>query len=211
MLSKGLLVRLKARPGMQDEIEQFLLSAVGLVHQEPATLAWFAVQGGRSDYAVVDFFPDDAGRDAHLKGAVAEQLMSRADELFSEPPMIQRLDVLASKVPGTVIIPSTRAILLTLEPKQGHDSDIEQFLRAAKPLVEAEPETTAWFAVRFEDGRYAIFDVFPDNGARFKHLIGKVPQELAKNALHLLGGIPDLDTLAVLAEHLAVGSAMQAA
>jgi hypothetical protein len=131
--------------------------------------------------------------------------MGSADKLFSELPLIQRLDVLASKLPLEVNTPSTRALLLTLEPKQGHDKDVEQFLREAKPLVDAEAETTAWFAVRLEDGRCAIFDVFPDNGARFKHLIGRVPQELAKNALQLLGGIPDLDTLAVLAEHLVVG------
>jgi hypothetical protein len=71
--------------------------------------------------------------------------------------------------------------------------------------VEEEPETTAWLAIRTDDGKYGIFDVFPDNGGRFKHLIGHVPRELAKNALSLLGSVPDMEMLNVLAEKLSGG------
>ncbi|MFC3110298.1 hypothetical protein ACFQAT_22095 [Undibacterium arcticum] len=45
-----------------------------------------------------------------------------------------------------------------------------------------------------------IFDVFPDNGGRFAHLAGHGPRELAKHALSLLGSMPDLEILNVLAE-----------
>jgi quinol monooxygenase YgiN len=100
VVTKGLLVRLDARDGKDTEVEEFLLSALPLVRGEAATTAWFAVRFGRSEYGIVDFFPDDAGRDAHLNGPVAEALMARADALFSQPPKIQKLDVLASKLPG---------------------------------------------------------------------------------------------------------------
>lgn len=40
--------------------------------------------------------PDDAGRDAHLSGAVATALGEQTGKLFSEPT-IEKLEVLASK------------------------------------------------------------------------------------------------------------------
>jgi len=41
-------------------------------------------------------FPDDAGRQAHLEGAVAKALLGRAEELLVEPPEIVPVDVLAA-------------------------------------------------------------------------------------------------------------------
>jgi quinol monooxygenase YgiN len=72
---------------------------VPLVEGEPQTIAWFAVRLGPSSFAIVDVFPDDGGRQAHLKGPVAAALMANADELLSEPPDIQPVDVLAEKLP----------------------------------------------------------------------------------------------------------------
>ena len=203
MVTRGLLVRLDVKHGKDAEVEEFLRSALPLVRAEPATTAWFAIRFGRGEYGIFDVFPDDAGRDAHLGGAVAAALMSRAGELFDQPPRIQKLDVLASKLPATPPAePDTKAILLTFRAKSDHTGDVEQFLRDALPLVEAEPKTTAWFAIHLDDGHYGIFDVFPDNGGRFAHLTGQVPRELAKHALTLLGSVPDPDLPNILAEKL---------
>jgi quinol monooxygenase YgiN len=49
-------------------------------------------------FAIVDVFPDEAGRQAHLAGAVAAALMERADELLAAPPAIDQVDVLAAKL-----------------------------------------------------------------------------------------------------------------
>jgi quinol monooxygenase YgiN len=203
MVTRGLLVRLDVKPGKDPDVEAFLNSGLELVRQEPATTAWFAIRFGRSEYGIFDVFPDDAGRDAHLTGAVARALMSRADELFTETPRIQKLDVLASKLPAdTPGQADTKGLLLTFKAQAGNDFDVEEFLREAQPIVEDEPETTAWFAIRLDDGQYGIFDVFPDNGGRFKHLTGHVPRELAKHALTLLGSMPHMEMLDVLAEKL---------
>jgi quinol monooxygenase YgiN len=203
MASRGLLVRLEAKAGKDDEVEEFLRSALPLVQQEPATTAWFALRFGRSDYGIFDVFPDDAGRTAHLTGPVAKALMERADALFAKPPRIQKLAVLAEKLPGTASVePSTKALLLTFKAKSGHEPEVEQFLRDAQPIVQEEPETTAWFAIHLDDGEYGIFDVFPDAGGRFAHLTGHVARELAKHALSLLGSLPDPDLIDVLAEKL---------
>jgi quinol monooxygenase YgiN len=203
MVSKALLVRLEAKPGQDTEVEEFLRSALPLVRQEAGTTAWFAIRFGRSEYGIFDAFPDEAAREAHLAGPVAKALLGQADALLAEPPRIQKLDVLADKLPGTAPKePDTKALLLTFKAKPGNEREVEQFLHDAKQLVEAEPDTTAWFAIRLAEGEYGIFDVFPDHGGRFKHLIGHVGRELAKHALTLLGSLPDPELPNVLAEKL---------
>lgn len=200
--TKALLVHLESRYGKENEVEDLLRSALALVKQEPATAAWFALRFGRAEYGIFDAFPDDAGRSAHLAGQVAQALTTRAGELLVHPPRIRHLDVLADKRP--LIAPpgiDTKALLLTFAAKAGHEQQVEQFLRDGKGWVMDEPKTTAWFALRMENGEYGVFDVFPDNGARFHHLTGHVPRELAKHALSLLGSFPDLSMIEVLAEH----------
>jgi quinol monooxygenase YgiN len=203
MVKEGFLVRLTSKPGMESTVDQFLRDALPLVNQEPATTAWFAVHFGRATYGIFDVFPDAAGRDAHLAGPVAKALMQRADELFSEPPRIQQLSVLAHKLPsGPPSEPITKGLLLTLSAKSGKERDVEEFLRSAQPLVMEEPKTIAWFAIHLDNGQYGIFDVFPDNGGRVAHLTGHVPRELAKHSLSLLAGVPDMHMLDVLAAKL---------
>ena len=203
MVTTGLLVRLEAQHGREGDLEDFLRSAQGLVAQEPATSAWFAVRFGRLEYGIFDVFPDEAGRQAHLDGAVAAQLMGSGRQLLAREPQIQRLSLLADKLPQAAGLPVTRGLLLTFKAKQGHESQVESFLRDAQGLVEREPGTTAWFALHLEHGEYGIFDVFPDNMARLSHLSGQVPRELAKHALSLLGGVPDMDMPRVLAARFA--------
>lgn len=100
MITTGLLVRLVAQPGKEDDVAAFLASALPLVEAEPATVAWFAIRLGSGEFGIFDVFPDAAGRAAHLAGAVAAALGERAGELLSEPPEIAELDILAHKLPA---------------------------------------------------------------------------------------------------------------
>ena len=93
----GLLVRLEAKPGKESAVESFLKGGLSIVQDEPATVAWFAIRFGPSTFGIFDAFPDDAGRQAHLSGRVAAALMAKAAELFSKPPVIEKVDVLAVK------------------------------------------------------------------------------------------------------------------
>jgi len=99
MVTKGLIVRLEAKPGKEEELASFLGGALPLVLAEAETTAWLALRAGPTSFAIVDVFPDDAGRQAHLDGAVARALLGRAEELFAEPPQIEPVDVLAAKLP----------------------------------------------------------------------------------------------------------------
>ena len=99
---------------------------------------------------------------------------------------------------------NTRGLLVRMHARPGKEHAVEEFLRSALPLIVDEPQTSAWFAVRFGRGEYGIFDVFPDNGARFVHLVGHVPRELAKHARTLLGSVPELEMVSVQAEKLGV-------
>jgi len=100
MVRVALLVRLKAKPGKEAEVESFLKSGLPLAEAEPATTAWFAVKFGPSTFGIFDAFPDEAGRQAHLSGPIAAALMARASDLLSEPPSIEKVDILAAKLPG---------------------------------------------------------------------------------------------------------------
>lgn len=96
----ALFVRLEAKPGKESEVAEFLRQGLPIVREEPATIAWFGIRLGPSTFGIFDAFPDDAGRQAHLSGRVAAALMAKADELFSQPPTIEKVDVLASKLPA---------------------------------------------------------------------------------------------------------------
>jgi quinol monooxygenase YgiN len=202
MSSRGLLVRMHAKHGKERAVEELLHSALPVVQGEPDTTAWFAVRFGRGEYGIFDVFPDEAARDAHLSGPFASELQRRTAELLETAPQIQKLEVLADKLPIVSTETDTKGLLLTFKAKPGHAQDVERFLFEARELVENERRTTAWFAIRNEAGEYGIFDVFPRNEDRFMHLVGQVPRELAKNAFALLGSMPEIEMISVQAEKI---------
>ena len=100
MVKVALFVRLQAKPGKEDEVQAFLQGGLPIVEEEPATTAWFALRFGPSTFGIFDAFPDESGRQAHLSGQVAAVLMAKAPDLLAEPPSIEKVDVLAAKLPG---------------------------------------------------------------------------------------------------------------
>jgi len=94
----GLLVRIDALPGKEDDVQAFLEQGLTLVGDEPATTRWFGFRLGPSSFGIFDAFPDDDGRQAHLNGAVAQALGENAGTLFG-PPTIEQVDIIAEKPP----------------------------------------------------------------------------------------------------------------
>lgn len=99
MVTVALWVRLEAKPGRETDLEAFLKAGAALVEAEPETVVWLAVRLGPSTFAICDAFADEAGRAAHLSGRVAAALGEQASMLLATPPIIERLDVLAAKLP----------------------------------------------------------------------------------------------------------------
>ena len=97
MTKFAVYVPLQAKPGKEQEVADFLRSAVPLVNAEPGTISWFAIQEGPSRFAIFDTFDDEAGRDAHLNGPVAAALMgkAKAGDLFEKKPEIHKLGIIA--------------------------------------------------------------------------------------------------------------------
>src|SRR5262245_37771920 len=96
----------------------------------------------------------------------------------------------------------TVGLLVTLEAKPGKEADVEAFLASAVPLVNDEPETVAWFAIRLSESTFGIFDVFPTDAGRDAHLNGKVAAALMAQAPDLFSDAPNIQQIDVLASKL---------
>jgi quinol monooxygenase YgiN len=103
MVTVGLLIRLEARPGKEEDVETFLEGVMPIIRDEPATTALFGVRFGPASYGIFNAFPDEAGRAAHVSGLAAAALFERSDELFASPPSVEPVDILVAKVVEPVL------------------------------------------------------------------------------------------------------------
>jgi quinol monooxygenase YgiN len=94
------------------------------------------------------------------------------------------------------------ALYAHLEAKPGKESEVEEFLKGALPIVQQETGTITWFAIKLGPGRYGIFDVFQDEAGRNAHLNGKVAAALMEKASELFAKPPAIDKIDVLAAKL---------
>ena len=97
MAKVGILAMVEAKPGKEQEVANFLKSALPLAQGEALTLHWFAFQVNHNTFGIFDTFEGDEGRDAHLSGPIAAALMANAEHLLSKPPSIEKVDLLALK------------------------------------------------------------------------------------------------------------------
>jgi quinol monooxygenase YgiN len=93
----ALQARFEAKPEMADEVAEFLEDALARAEAEPDTTTWFALRFDETSFGIFDTFPDEAGRQAHLDGEIAADLMANADDWFVEGPDISEIEVLAAK------------------------------------------------------------------------------------------------------------------
>jgi quinol monooxygenase YgiN len=98
MVKVALLARLVAKPGKEEDVADFLASALPMAQQEVATIVWFGFRLSKSEFGIFDAFPDETGRSAHLNGPIAKALMAKASELLVESPKIEPVELLAAKL-----------------------------------------------------------------------------------------------------------------
>ena len=91
------------------------------------------------------------------------------------------------------------ALWVPLEAKPGKEKEVEAFLLNGLPLVEQEPDTRTWYAVRLGPTTFGIFDTFADDAGRQTHLNGKVAAALKAKANELFANPIEIKTLDVIA------------
>jgi len=94
------------------------------------------------------------------------------------------------------------ALLVRLEAKPGKEPEVESFLKSGLAIVDEEPATIAWFAIRLGPTTFGIFDAFPDDAGRQAHLSGRVAAALMAKAADLLSQPPVIEMVDVLAAKL---------
>jgi quinol monooxygenase YgiN len=96
----------------------------------------------------------------------------------------------------------TVGLFVRIEAKPGKEAEVESFLRGGLPIVQAEPATTVWFAIRLGPSTFGIFDAFPDEAGRQAHLTGRLAAALVAQASELLAQPPSIEQVDVLAAKL---------
>jgi quinol monooxygenase YgiN len=91
------------------------------------------------------------------------------------------------------------SIWAQLEAKPGKEKELEEFLKSALPLAEAEPQTVTWYAIKLGPGKYGIFDTFADENGRNAHLNGPIAKALFAKAPELLAKPPEIAKPEILA------------
>ena len=94
---------------------------------------------------------------------------------------------------------ANKALLVRFDALPGRETDVEGFLNQGLSLVQEEPKTVRWFAVRFGPSSFGIFDAFPDDDGRQAHLDGAVGKALGQNTGELFGQ-PTIEEVDVIAE-----------
>ncbi len=90
------------------------------------------------------------------------------------------------------------ALLARLEAKLGKEEEVDKFLRSALELVNDEPGTAQWYAIRMGHSTFGIFDTFAEESGREAHLNGKVAAALMAKAGELLAKPPVIEKWSVL-------------
>jgi quinol monooxygenase YgiN len=96
-------------------------------------------------------------------------------------------------------IMETLALLALLEARPGMEEQLKTFLFSALPMASLERGTIAWYAIRLDASRFAIFDTFADRSGRDAHLSGEIARALVENAEALLASPPKIEMAAIVA------------
>ena len=92
-----------------------------------------------------------------------------------------------------------KALFARLKAKAGKESELEAFLNGGLELARDEPKTVDWYALKFDDSTFGIFDTFDGEEGRDAHLNGKIAEALMAKADELLAESPRIEKVDLLA------------
>lgn len=191
----GAVILFQSVPDQEAPLSNFLKKGAQLVEQsEPGTLQWFAA-AEKSNFMIIDFFANKSGLEAHFNGPTAKALRDNSPQLVKKGweqgilPNVQDFEVLQSMIRKETIPVGAVATLITFNAKESQEENLKQFLIDGADIVEkTEPKTLQWYAIRFSQSQFGIFDVFSDSKARDFHFSGKVAKALNQKAKDLVQG-----------------------
>jgi quinol monooxygenase YgiN len=93
----------------------------------------------------------------------------------------------------------TLAVLALLEARPGMEAQLETFLTSALAMASLERDTIAWYALKLDASRFAIFDTFAGRDGRTAHLSGAVARALIEKADALLARPPRIELAEIVA------------
>lgn len=198
-LTQSLLVRFESKVGAEKTLEDLLKNSEAEIFKEQETKQWFAFKMDGNHFGVFHSFATDADRKAHLDRSEAMKLL-KAKDAFAKAPTMEEAEILAAKT-SKVGTKTTikKALIVVLEANSGKEAEVENFLKSALPLVNKEPKTLYWYAIKLSANTYAIVDTFADDTGRETHLKGKVAEALKNKTSELFQKAPVIEKVDVIA------------
>ncbi len=92
-----------------------------------------------------------------------------------------------------------KALFARLKAKEGKESELEQFLNDALELAQNEQKTVSWYALKFDDSTFGIFDTFEGEDGRDAHLNGEIAKALMAKKDELLAEEPNIEKVDLIA------------
>ncbi|WP_413460597.1 putative quinol monooxygenase [Herbaspirillum huttiense] len=90
------------------------------------------------------------------------------------------------------------ALFARLEAKPGKEKDVAEFLEAGLAMANREATTQLWFALKFSESTFGIFDAFADEAAVQTHLTGPIAEALMAKADELFVKSPNIERIDVI-------------
>lgn len=95
-------------------------------------------------------------------------------------------------------------LFVRFEAKAEKIVEVEQLIRDGLTIVDGEPDTKVWFALRFGPSSFGIFDAFPDDQGRQTHLSGRLGSALMSRSAELFTKPPEINPVDVILSKLPI-------
>ncbi|MCQ8278288.1 hypothetical protein NFI95_07475 [Acetobacteraceae bacterium KSS8] len=91
------------------------------------------------------------------------------------------------------------ALFVEIEARQSTTEEIRDFLEQALAKAQGEPDTRDWYAIRFDESHFGIFDTFDGAMGRIKHIAGAIGRGLVIKTVTSLHGMPHVSMSEIVA------------
>jgi quinol monooxygenase YgiN len=209
-MPKALFVEFEAKAGAEAGITDFLRNALTAAENEPGTRDWYALRFNADHFAIFDTFDGNLDRLKHLAGQTSRSLMVKSMSSLNGIPHISSSELIAAKLPTTEIAPQL-ALYVPIETRMGQGRDFGEFLLEARNMVDSEPGSLGWYALRMGPNSFAIVDFFADETARQAHLNGAIAKSLEQQVGRYIDAMPEVRLAEVLASKRSGWDAMTSA